>query len=47
MYGGWAAVNWWATRRWRFTVQYGDVDFERYDIIGNTREPLSRMQWMF
>jgi phosphate-selective porin OprO and OprP len=47
MYGGWAAVNWWATRRWRFTVQYGDVDLERYGIIGNTRELLSRMRWIF
>jgi phosphate-selective porin len=47
MYGGWAALNWWATRRWKFSVQYGDVDLNRFGIIGHTRELLSRAQWIF
>jgi phosphate-selective porin OprO and OprP len=47
IYGGWTAVNWWATRRWRFSVQYGDVDLDRFGIIGNTPELLARVQWIF
>lgn len=47
MRGGWAGLNWWATRRWKFSVAYGDVDLERGGLNGNTKEVLSRIQWIY
>jgi hypothetical protein len=42
---GWrAAVNWWATRRWKSSIGYGDIDLDRFQITGNTRTLLSRIQ---
>lgn len=47
MHGVWGAVNWWATRRWKFSVQYGDISLDRFDQVGHTREVLSRVQWIY
>ena len=47
MHGGWAAVNWWATRRWKLSVQAGNVDLDRFGLNGNTKEILSRLQWIY
>jgi phosphate-selective porin len=59
MHGWWTALNWWATRRWKFSLQYGDIDllrapqtgnpvyFGTTPITGNTKELLSRMQWIY
>jgi phosphate-selective porin len=47
MHGGWAGVNWWATRRWKFSVSAGEVTLERFGLSGNTLEVLSRIQWIY
>ncbi len=47
MHGGWVGVNWWATRRWKFSVSAGDVTLERFGLSGNTLEVLSRIQWIY
>ena len=47
MRGWWTAVNWWATRRWKFSISAGDVDLDRFGITGNTKEILSRVQWIY
>ncbi len=47
MEGWWAGVNWWATRRWKFSVGYGDIDLERFEVTGNTKTLLSRVQWIY
>jgi len=44
--GWWAGVNWWATRRWRLSVTYGDINLIRDGMDGNTRTLLSRVQWI-
>jgi phosphate-selective porin len=47
MDGWWAGVNWWATRRWKASITYGDIDLDRNGITGNTRTWLSRIQWIY
>ena len=47
MHGWWSALNWWATRRWKFSVQYGDVTLDRFGETGHTKELLSRVQWIY
>jgi phosphate-selective porin OprO and OprP len=47
MDGWWTAVNWWASRRWKFSVGYGDIDLDRAGLEGNTRTLLSRIQWIY
>ena len=47
MDGWWAGVNWWATRRWKASVTYGDIDLDRDGLDGNTRTWLSRIQWIY
>ena len=47
MDGWWAGVNWWATKRWKAGVVYGDIDLDRYDLTGNTRTFLARIQWIY
>jgi phosphate-selective porin len=47
MDGWWAGVNWWATRRWKFSIGYGDIDLDRFEVTGNTKTLLSRVQWIF
>ena len=45
MDGWWAGVNWWATRRWKASVTYGDIDLDARPRR-NTRTSLSRIQWI-
>jgi phosphate-selective porin OprO and OprP len=47
MDGWWAGVNWWATRRWKASVTYGDVGLERGNTNGNTNAWLYRLQWIY
>jgi phosphate-selective porin OprO and OprP len=47
MDGWWAGVNWWATRRWKASITYGDIDLDRDGLDGNTRTWLSRIQWIY
>lgn len=45
--GWWAGVNWWATRRWKAIIGYGDIDLERFGLTGDTKTLLSRLQRIF
>jgi phosphate-selective porin len=45
--GWWAGVNWWATRRWKAGITYGDFDLNRDGVTGNTKTWLSRIQWIY
>jgi phosphate-selective porin len=47
MDGWWVGVNWWATRRWKASIGYGNIDLERFGIDGNTRTVLTRVQWIY
>lgn len=47
MDGWWAGVNWWASRRFRASVGYGDIDLERFGRQGNTKTLLTRVQWIY
>jgi phosphate-selective porin len=47
MDGWWAGVNWWATRRLKMSVGYGDIDLDRFGTEGNTKTVLSRVQWIY
>lgn len=47
MDGWWLGLNWWATRRWKASVGYGDIDVERAGLAGNTRTWLYRLQWIY
>jgi phosphate-selective porin len=40
-------ANWWATQRWRLTLGYGDANLDRFDVVGNTRILLMRIQWIY
>lgn len=40
-------VNWWATRRWRFTVGYGLSTLEKEGIRGKMSQVLARVQWIY
>ena len=45
--GWWAGVNWWATRRIKASVGYGNIDLDRFGQTGNTKTLLTRMQWIY
>lgn len=47
MDGWWLGVNWWATRRWKASIGYGNIDLDRFGIEGNTKTVLSRIQWIY
>jgi phosphate-selective porin OprO/OprP len=47
MDGWWVGVNWWATRRWKASITYGDIDLDRFGLNGNTKTLLSRLQWIY
>lgn len=42
-----AAVNWWATRRWRFSAGYGEAVLDKGGLSGTTGQTLTRVQWVF
>lgn len=39
-------VNWWATRRWKMSAGYGDIELDRYGTTGLTKQVLFRLQWI-
>ena len=39
-------VNWWATRRWKMSISYGDIELDRFNLVGNTKQLLFRLQWI-
>ena len=41
------AVNWWATRRWRFSLGYGQATLDKEGITGKTDQTLARVQWIY
>lgn len=47
MDGWWAGVNWWATRRIKASVGYGNIDLDRFGRTGNTETLLTRIQWIY
>jgi phosphate-selective porin len=47
MTGWWTGVNWWATRRWKASVGYGDIELERGGLEGDTKTLLTRLQWVY
>jgi phosphate-selective porin len=47
MDGWWLAANWWATRRWKASIGYGNIDLDRFGLDGNTETLLSRIQWIY
>lgn len=47
MDGWWMGVNWWATRRFKASIGYGDIDLDRDGRVGNSRTLLSRVQWIY
>lgn len=40
-------VNWWATKRWKASLGYGDADLERFALEGETKMLLARLQWIY
>ena len=41
-----AGLNWWATRRWKMSIGYGDIELDRYGLTGFTSQWLLRLQWI-
>jgi phosphate-selective porin OprO and OprP len=41
------AANWWATRRWRFSLGYGQGTLDKDALVGKTDQTLARVQWIF
>ena len=39
-------LNWWATRRWKMSVGYGDIELDRFGAVGITKQALFRLQWI-
>ena len=46
MDGWWTGVNWWANKRWKASIGYGNIDLDRFGVTGNTRTLLTRLQWI-
>jgi phosphate-selective porin OprO/OprP len=40
-------LSWWATRRWRLSVDYGFIDLDRAGINGITDAVHTRLQWIY
>jgi phosphate-selective porin len=47
MDGWWAGVNWWGSGRFKTSVGYGNIDLDRFDLKGNTKTLLTRLQWIY
>lgn len=47
MDGWWLGMNWWATRRWKASVGYGNIDLDKGGITGTTDTWLGRIQWIY
>ncbi len=42
-----AGANWWATRRWRVTVGYGEETLDKGGTEGRTEQLHTRLQWVY
>jgi phosphate-selective porin len=40
-------LTWWATRRWRLSVDYGFIDLDRTGTSGVTKAVHTRLQWVY
>lgn len=40
-------LNWWATRRWKFGVDFWRADLNRFDTRGVTNALHRRIQWVY
>jgi len=40
-------LTWWATRRWRVSVDYGSIDLDRSGTGGITKAVHTRLQWVY
>lgn len=40
-------LTWWATRRWRVSVDYGSIDLDRAGTSGVTKAVHPRLQWVY
>jgi phosphate-selective porin OprO/OprP len=40
-------VNWWATRRWKFSFGWGHTWLDRFGVTGETDSYLTRLQWIY
>jgi hypothetical protein len=40
-------ATWWVSAQWKFGLSYGYADLDKYDLRGNTRMLLARLQWMY
>jgi phosphate-selective porin len=40
-------ANWWATKRWKASLGYGNAGLERFGLDGNTKMLLARLQWIY
>jgi len=47
MNGWWLGMNWWATRRWKASIGYGNIDLDKTGITGTTDTWLGRIQWIY
>jgi phosphate-selective porin len=47
MDGWWAGVNWWGSGRFKTSIGYGNIDLDRFGVIGNTKTLLTRLQWIY
>lgn len=41
-----AGLNWWATKRMKMSLGYGDAELERFGLDGNTKFLFTRFQWI-
>jgi phosphate-selective porin OprO and OprP len=40
-------ANWWATKRWKASLGYAKADLRRFDLEGNTKLLVARLQWIY
>jgi phosphate-selective porin OprO and OprP len=40
-------LNWWATRRWRLSIDYGYIALDRTGVSGATNAIHTRLQWVY
>ena len=42
-----AGLNWWATKRWKAGLGYGNGDLNKLGTTGRTENVLLRIQWIY
>ena len=46
MWKWYLGLNWWATKRWKMSVGYGNISLDRFEMVGKTKQVLIRFQWI-